>query len=594
MWSVADFPLLPDANLDLKWNQSIPPGLGTKYQRARLSGAMKRFYDAAFGDDNPRGITYSPTTLLGNHGRLRQLVQWMVERQIWRFSDITASHILAFCRGLKPRGRGKVISEKSLRAWLQLFQTLWDLRRKYPDALTVDVKRLEDEILMQVKTRTDKPWSALDDDVAFALITDAIAWLDTFGPYILEVTAKAWERFGKSVGFNRKQQLARSLAFYGDLERTTEFRRLKDCLDYAGRAHKILSVALSVTEGACIVLLLLLTGMRVSEVLALDNECLSPESSDGEVLDYIHGPAAKKKGLRRRWVAGHPIPRVIEYLRQLTGKARAQRTCRTKALMLARPLGSPTFVPGRRTSRLTTGPFQKRIRAFACNGLRKGAVQANRFHPHMARKTFAQLAVRRDKRNLEPISAHLGHSYREFTDGKYVGIDHQLAKLLDEQDRIELANGLRHLLTCEGLAGGAAPALAKAREQVRAFPGKRTLERFVDDLISKGVKLAPCDWGFCVYARVHSACDGDERGPNEANRSPDVCSGCQNFAVSHRHRPWWEERALREEAFLKQEDLPNQTRALVSQRLAKTRRILAKSVWLSSATGQRAHDQETS
>lgn len=69
-------------------------------------------------------------------------------------------------------------------------------------------------------------------------------------------------------------------------------------------------------------------------------------------------------------------------------------------------------------------------------------------------------------------------------------------------------------------------------------------------MIADGIKLAPCHWGYCVYVEQLSACHGDESGPNEIERSPDVCARCSNFAVTEAHRPWWEARFRADEVFL--------------------------------------------
>jgi hypothetical protein len=112
-------------------------------------------------------------------------------------------------------------------------------------------------------------------------------------------------------------------------------------------------------------------------------------------------------------------------------------------------------------------------------------------------------------------------------------------------------------------------------EQIAKFKGKRGTSTLVDKLINDGVQLAPCDWGYCVYSQALSSCLGDAKGPNESRRSPDVCSGCANFAVTEKHRGWWEARFTRDEKFLLQEELPEQTVVWVRERKTRTAKILA-------------------
>lgn len=219
-----------------------------------------------------------------------------------------------------------------------------------------------------------------------------------------------------------------------------------------------------------------------------------------------------------------------------------------------------------------------RIRIFLRLGCSKVQGCPVTIHPHQLRKTFAKLAVQRNKSNLEPVAAQLGHAYKSFTDAKYVGVDHQLAELLREEDRKELTHCLEQLLSGRKITGKAAPALSEMRSKMRAFRGKASLRSVVERLIDEGVVIAPCDWGFCVYARPYSACRGDDKGPNSIYRSPDVCATCKNFVVTAEHRAWWEARSIRDEEFLKRENLPEQTINIVSQRLRRTQEVLTKVV----------------
>jgi hypothetical protein len=140
---------------------------------------------------------------------------------------------------------------------------------------------------------------------------------------------------------------------------------------------------------------------------------------------------------------------------------------------------------------------------------------------------------------------------------------------------LDLARNLMDLLVAPHAAGKAADAIAKARSLVPTFKGRKGLERFVDKLIDDGVQLAPCDWGYCVYSQALSACHGDSRGPNEARRSPDVCSTCANFAVTHQHRPWWEARLRQDDEFLERPGLTEQTVTWVKRRRANSAKIVA-------------------
>jgi hypothetical protein len=153
--------------------------------------------------------------------------------------------------------------------------------------------------------------------------------------------------------------------------------------------------------------------------------------------------------------------------------------------------------------------------------------------------------------------------------------------LLKQEDRDDLSRTLTNLLQSSCIGGKAAQRIENFRGQYQkdpTFAGKVGLATLVDSLIKKGVKIAPCDWGYCVYSESHSACRGDAIGPNEVLRAPDVCASCANFVVTAKHQVWWNERVSREEEFLGQHGLSDQARALVEKRLTQSKVLLTSIV----------------
>lgn len=574
-WELPHYPLLPDDIIRLDWAKLLPNGLENSRGCVRLTRSIRAYFSAVAENGN-NGQPYAPTTLEREFNDLKILSMWMAREDLWQLSALRLTHILEFLRSRKPRAGSRGVSDRTLSTWIGRFQKMWDLRDRYAGAIRIDVGCCIDEIQTQVRGRRSQQWQALPDHVAFALIGDALDWIERFGPFIVDYL-RAHARLKEALKTSGERKAIRHKNFFACLRSDDKFRELATSINHDGAVHRTMTRALSVLEGACLTFMLLLIGMRISEVLALDRECMSSVvTSDG--VRYLSGPAAKNRGVKRRWVIGRPIDRAVNLMIQLSDIG---RNGGSNALFICRQSGSAAFLPDRPAKRMKRSPAVDRIYAFAVSGFRNGATQADKFHPHMARKTFAQLAVRRDRSLLEPVSAHLGHVYQSFTDGHYVGVDHSLAQLLSEADRLELASSLEHLLTCGAVVGGGAAGLDEIREQVN-FKGKRVLKTLVKKLIDKGVKIAPCDWGFCIYTPVYSACEGDTVGPDEVKRSPDVCSGCRNFVVTERHRAWWEERALREEKFLAQKGLPEQTSSLVSRRLSRTMSVLRNVVWLGS------------
>jgi len=580
LWQLPHHPLLPDEIITLDWGRLLPMDVPNSGGKARLKRSIQSYF-SALADEGNNGKPYAPTTLRREFSDLQILARWMARQKLWQLSALSLEYILKFLQSREPRQGSEMVSDRTLATWMTRFQRMWNLRDRYAGAIRIEVAYYADEIQTQVRGKRLQKWRALPDHVAFALIRDALDWIEQVGP-ILVAYLREYANLQESIkSYTNYERDKRIKNFFAKIENDPHFQALSKSIGYSGHVHYAISHAVSVLEGACLTFILLLVGMRISEVLALGRDCLS-QPATLDFARYLTGPAAKKQGVTRRWAIGRPIDRAVELMIELGDIGRNDGS---RALFIRRHSGSAVFWPAREAKRMNRDIAVRRISAFAVSGVRQGAIQAEKFHPHMARKTFAQLAVRRDRSLLEPVSAHLGHIYQTFTDGQYVGADYSLAQLLEEADRSELAASLEHLLTCGSVVGGGAAGLETIREEVK-FKGKRALQSLIQKLIARGVKLAPCDWGFCVYSEVYSACEGDAVGPDEMKRSPDVCSGCHNFVVTERHRPWWEERALREERFLAQEGLSEQTASLVHRRLLRTRSVLRDVIWLNSPQTQ--------
>lgn len=564
-WVLTPHALTREAELSLDWSSFLPKGVGSKHQREYLLAGAQEFFEGMFDSGiSPNKQQYSPETVVEQFSKLKTIVKWMTGRGHWRFAQLSADDLIQFLKERRARGDA-AISELTINAWIRIFQRMWDLRWLYRGAIRIDIRGLKDDIKRSVAQRRNVPWKAFDEAIALSIIRDALHWIEIHGPFLVDATCRSWNHFDRHKGLTKRQMKRRRSTFYKSLESEAGLLRLREELEEPTlTTHKVLSKAVTALEGAAVSLLLMLVGFRISELAALNNDCLAPKEVRGELLPFLNGIAAKKGGKDRHWVAAEPIPSIVNFL--VDFNARARKQSKTKALFLARPEGSPVSLPGRRMVRCTRDHLAGKMTAFIRGPFRRE--HPKNCHPHMARKTFARLAVKRDKSALEPVAHHLGHAFKWFTDGAYVGSDHELAELLAAENRIELAAALTDLLT-GNVAGKGGAALQQLQ-----FRGKKGLSSLVTSLIEKGVQLAPCNWGYCIYSASHSACRGDERGPNEVNRSPEVCASCSNFSVTEKHREWWNERAKREAEFLQTPQLQAQARKVVQLRLDTSTRIL--------------------
>lgn len=575
VWELETGPLYSHVPLKLHWLRAIPPDRGTKYQRVRLMQSMKGLMGALIdlgGESGP----LAAGSINNYFGQLRRVVAWMTGRGIWAFRDLQPCDVVDYFVSLQE-GRERPLCENTVWAKEALFNRMWHLRDSYLMPLRFDPLVVESEIKRSVKTRRIEPWRPLDEELALPLIKDALDWIRVHGQVIKDMVRKIWAERRAHVGLKRSAVNKRVRSLYLEIHSEPAIQQIVRELQLVGmHPSSVATRIMTTTEGACIVALLFLVGMRASELIRLDANCLMQLGEPGlDQRTVLKGIAAKRRGMPRTWAASDHVVEVVQFLVDLYAEIRSFTG--QSSLLLGKTPATPIPLPGHKLVRLGLESLSPRLLMFV-NSPHRGAGSEFRVHTHMARKTFARFVVMRDKSALESLSYHYGHVHSAITDGAYVGVDIGLAKLLREEDRTDLADALMDLLSSGSLGGKAGKNIMKVSEQASsgrsAFRGKRSLRLAVDRLIDDGIRLAPCDWGYCVYSKATSACGGDDRGPNSVRRSPDVCATCSNFSVTERHKRYWNERLSRDEEFLKRPGLPDQTKQVVLARAAQSQGVL--------------------
>lgn len=568
----------------INWRVFLPEKLGTKHQREYLLKSAKGLLLAMINYSVGKARSgLCPGTVMVWWRQLGVLTRWMAEKDIWTYAELRSHDFQGLIESRRPKRRtANVITTNTAMQYEMLFRRMWELRSKYIAPLGFN-PNMADQVVVDMKLLDLTPFPSLPEETAISLLSDAFEWIETYGEFLERAAERLWSDRSKMVGLSVPAKVKALRKSFLDLANHEKFQKLAERLDMkdANEAN-VIARAMTVTEGAAIIGILFMVGMRAQELIRLDVGCGRIDGNNGDELSYIDGIGAKSDGRARSWVAGNPVPEIIGFLERLFALPRSASGC--KALFIARPSGSAMPIPGRGVHRMTAACLTSKMEAFAKASFRKGRPEVERIHPHMARKTFAKFVVLRDKSALEALSLHFGHAYKYFTDGAYVGADFQLAQLLGEEDRMALSRSLEDILTSAWRSG-------KARSKIEydivatdggKLKGRVTLQAKVNALIARGVQLGPCDWGYCVYSEALSACGGDATGPNPIQRAPDICANCANLLVTEKYAFWWNQRLAREENFLKRSDLPPQTRLVVEKRVAVTRKLLTIAVTASS------------
>ncbi|MDE2599078.1 MAG: tyrosine-type recombinase/integrase [Rhodocyclaceae bacterium] len=558
----------------LRIDSLLLQGVATKFQRERAIKSCREFLLAIVSLMEQNNEATSPGSIQNIYHRLRVLRHWMWRNEIWQFSQLSAEDLYQFMEYVFHRG-DRLVSDKTMAGYQRLLMTMWDVNDQYAASLKVSPYLIPEIERFSKLAPSVGRWKPIGEQNAIDILTAAIEWLDSTTPLLVQLFERLREVDGKSIGKTRSWRKKARVKEYSEIACSDLFAKLCEISGDHRNPNTVIRSCWSKSVGATMVIVLFFTGIRGSELLSLKRECISREKHrSGRVFDYLAGIAAKKGSAPRTWIAPKPVVEAIEKLRRI-GEAHVADG--TEYLFYKYNGNGCVPVRGAKIRRMANtqlatayvGIFVRSCSKKIVDGLRRS------FHLHQARKTFATFVAVRDKSSLGPLAAHYGHASTFITDSRYVGSDLDLHQLIGEASRADLANGLTDLLTSQSLGGLGGETFEKYRTLMPVrFKGRTMLKKSVEDLIEQGANLSPCDWGYCLYAADTSACRGDASGPSLERRSPSVCRSCKNFAVTEKHRRWWEERHRRESDFIKLNPLSEQARAICASRLEETEELL--------------------
>ena len=566
--------------VSVRWNFAMPQGdRFDDDEHTALRESSKKLIAVIRGNSLTGDRGQRAKTAAGYFRYLRELVKWMNQTRISRFADVDAQALQQFQHYL--RGRPGVaresLSPATIQKYLYLFTYLYRFRGQLDDGLTFDPFRGTSNAQVAHLRESDiRRWPYTPDAVAVALVQGSIDLLE-HGETIL----RARVVYSQAIAAAAKRGWsfdARTAAATLALETSgITLPHLK---------IQILSVsdladAIDMLYAACFIVISYLVGPRVSEILHLRASCVKECGEKASIIFLIQGAIFKRQpeyhGRHHDWVAPPAAVHAVAMLESLSAGHRQRanssnlwlrRSYAHSAVEWQADCSDPLVIPS--TQRIRG--WLKRLAALL--GVPEHDGKLWKLGTHQGRKTFARFAALRDRTALFAVAQHFGHRDRAATDAGYAGSNYRLSDEIDLEIMEQSVPAWEHMLASPGLGGRAGVEIIAKRPRFRGVRMKQDLQAYARMMVDSGLVLGVCDWGYCVYREQSSACLGNAAGPNPARREPSACSRCANFAVSEKHRPYWDDQAARCEAMLNEPALPLQTIRIARERAVEARRLL--------------------
>ena len=558
----------------LYWAEYIAESVGTRSRRDALRKQVQLHMDAwAVQYIKKFNKPPSSLTVKQNFYQLRTLVRWMAGDGRWSFSKLDPASLEEFFKHLVNKEGFKISSDVSLNGYVSLIRGLWTYRGNAKTTIKFDPDDAVASILKRMVLQESIGWRPLDEKEALELLQDALYWVENLAPDVSVIIKFLHDNRGEVVGKNKKGRTRVLRVTYEKISETDNFRRVAAAIgsQFCTKAALVRG-AYRLTLGASLNVLFGLVGMRSGEVECLTRQCGQEEGISHEKVFRIFSVESKRHR-SRSWVTSEFTKPALDALQSMFPWVEDPND---RLLHVFKGNG-PVPLLGRKTRPISQDLLGALLNQFASSPHR-GRTLSTPIHAHRWRHTFARFVMNRDKSALGALAEHYGHVWRWMTDSVYsTGRDNGMLAMLEESQLEQMRAGFAQLLTAPVIAGKGAVQFADMRREVhlRTFQGKPTMEAMIDVHIKRGtLKLAPCNWGYCVYEQALSACKGTIERPNELTRNASLCAGCSNFVVTQRHRAFWEESFRNDTQFLARAHVPEQSRTYVESRIAMTENVL--------------------
>ena len=577
---VWDFwPYIPQGNRKagskaIDWRATIGPA-GQKLtdpEYVELLASSKDFIWSLFNDPIEGRQRPSMNTVVGHFNSLLPLLRWMTARGIRRFRNLRGKTLEYVPVARISEKTGKPVATGSHAMRLLVLEDLYLQREKLADAL--DVHPWPDESGSTLagegtKGRTTKTLRIPEKTVRH-LARIAIDYVNQQAPRLLDARDAIEQEVNGADGYlatNIRVPMARELGFDGSRDLSNELVLLRD---------------------ACYIVIAMFSGIRDSETLSLNKNCISHSvTEDGIDLTWLHGTIYKTGQRTHRWLVPTVVKNAKEIERQIADyeqrasmaipHSQAHKTL-LKRLHAARRDTNSLFLgttprTGHTTNVVSGGLINRRLKLFCEHfGILGEDGKPWWLCPHQFRRTYAYFVASAELGDLHYLREHFGHWSIDMTllyaDGATDEFDtdndllQEILRFKAEKQEDVFRN---YLLTDAPLANGDIM-LADLRRTIKTAKNKDELIKQVSDSVT-------------LNGTGHSWCIGSAKGTSSGGLcvfEADMCVDCSYGIIGQEHLPVWKEIARQQQEALAMPDMGIPGKARSERILAKAHNVIAK------------------
>ncbi|MEQ9130876.1 MAG: tyrosine-type recombinase/integrase [Salinisphaeraceae bacterium] len=496
----------------------VPPAF-----RKLMRSCMARYILSGIeGRSRPRGGTISHC-----FAGAAAYLTWLDDRGMQRLGDVTplvAQQYVDFCRGLKGQ-KGEPLAAASLFNRFGPVETLQILSQQTADPMPHPWPESSASHLAGLTGRGNRHLQEartkiIPDDVLGLLFQSAVDWL------------------GRADDIIEKWGLIQAWTAQG-LTKSQRCRRANKQGWSTGDAN----AAARDLQSACMVIVLVTSGIRVSELCSLETGCAYTKEGDhGDRYHWLRGVSYKTSAGPCDWLVAELTHRAIAVEERLASPLQSRLAQTIAELRTANPRDPDITRLSEHASRLFLGLKNNRIGTLSKHSVltRLNAFAAQcgldwHVAPHQFRRTFAVYAAHSAFGDLRYLRDHFKHWSLDMT-GLYALNREQDAELYDEIGLAALGittDLLEHWLEPDAiLAGGAA-------EPVRAFRAKNEAVATKHDRAEMATSISPL-----VHIRATGVawCTADTGGCNGGQGAEKTrCGDCGNAIIDESRKPVWKD-----------------------------------------------------